>query len=121
MNEEDNVDHVVSDVNEPAVENSQIERTETVTPAIAEGHESDDEGIEVQENAVLDESQSVVLQDEMDENVLSSEIARTSGVGMLNQRMESTVEGPLEVTLLYKSSQLQLNNFHWDVHLVLME
>ncbi len=29
----------------------------------------------------------------MDENVLSSEIASDSGVGMLNQRMESTVEG----------------------------
>ncbi len=25
------------------------------------------------------------------------------------------------VTLLYKSSQMQLNNFHWDVRLVLME
>ncbi len=32
----------------------------------------------------------------MDENVLSSEIASDSGVGMLNQRMESTVEGLLE-------------------------
>ncbi len=32
----------------------------------------------------------------MDENVLSSEIASTSGVGMLNQRMERTVEGLLE-------------------------
>ncbi len=96
MNEEDNVDHVVSDVNEPAVENSQIERTETVTPAIAEGHESDNEEIEIQENAALDESQSVVVQDDMDENGMSSEIASTSGVGMLNQRMESAVEGPLE-------------------------
>ncbi len=95
-NEEDNVDNAVSDVNEPAGENIQIERTETVTPAIAEGHESDNEEIEVQENAALDESQSVVVQDDMDENGMSSEIASTSGVGMLNQRMESTVEGPLE-------------------------
>ncbi len=55
MNEEDNVDNVVSDVTEPAGENSQIERTETVTEqAIAEGHESDNKGIEVQENAVQD-------------------------------------------------------------------
>lgn len=64
--------------------------------AIAEGHESDNEGIEVQENAVQNASQSVVVQDDMDENVLSSETASTSGVGMLNQRMESTVEGLLE-------------------------
>ncbi len=50
MNEEDNVDNVVSDVTEPAGENSQIERTETVTEqAIAEGHESDNKGIEVQD------------------------------------------------------------------------
>ncbi len=96
MNEEDNVDKVVSGVNDSAGENSQIERTETVTPAIAEGHVSDNEGIGVKENAVLDESQFVVIHDDMDENVLSSEIASTSGVGMLNQRMESTVEGLLE-------------------------
>ncbi len=48
------------------------------------------------ENAVQNASQSVVVQDDMDENVLSSETASTSGVGMLNQRMESTVEGLLE-------------------------
>ncbi len=94
MNEEDNVDNVVSDVNEPAGENSQIERKEAVTEqAIAEGY---NDGIEVQENAVQNASQSVVVQDDMDENVLSSETASTSGVGMLNQRMESTVEGLLE-------------------------
>ncbi len=52
---------------------------------------SDNEGIGVKENAVLDESQFVVIHDDMDENVLSSEIASTSGVGMLNQRMERTV------------------------------
>ncbi len=61
--------------------------------AIAEGY---NDGIEVQENAVQNASQSVVVQDDMDENVLSSETASTSGVGMLNQRMESTVEGLLE-------------------------
>ncbi len=70
---------------------------ETVTEqAIAEVHESDNDGIEGQENAVQDESQSVVVQDDLDENVLSSETASTSGVGMLIQKMESTVEGLLE-------------------------
>ncbi|KAL0153359.1 hypothetical protein M9458_051355 [Cirrhinus mrigala] len=45
--EEDNVDRVVRDENEPAGENVQIERMETVNEqAIAEVHESDNEGIE---------------------------------------------------------------------------
>ncbi|KAL0187983.1 hypothetical protein M9458_015082, partial [Cirrhinus mrigala] len=87
--EEENVDRVVRDVNEPAGENVQIERTETVNEqAIAEVRESDNEGIEVQKNVAQGERQSVAAQDVMAENFLSSEIASTSGVGMLNQKME---------------------------------
>lgn len=99
MNEEQNVDRVEHDVNEPAGENSQMEWTEEVTEqAIAEVYESDNKRIKVLENAVQDESQSVIVEDVMDENVLTSETASTNGVGMLNQKMESrpNVEGLLE-------------------------
>ncbi|KAI2646057.1 Transposon TX1 uncharacterized 82 kDa protein [Labeo rohita] len=61
--EEDNVDRVVHDVNEPAGENVQIERSQTVNEqTIVEVHQSDNEGIEVQENVVQGERQSVPVQ-----------------------------------------------------------
>ncbi|KAL1253305.1 hypothetical protein QQF64_017998 [Cirrhinus molitorella] len=91
---EDNVNGVGSDVNEAAGENVELERTETVIEqAIVEVKASDNEGIEVQENVVQSESQVVVVHDVRDDNFLNSEIASTSGVGMLNQTMGSTVEG----------------------------
>ncbi|KAL1256291.1 hypothetical protein QQF64_011836 [Cirrhinus molitorella] len=91
---EDNVNGVGSDVNEAAGENVELERTETVIEqAIVEVQASDNEGIEVQENVVQSESQVVVVHDVRDDNFLNSEIASTSGVGMLNQTMGSTVEG----------------------------
>lgn len=73
-----------------AGENTHIERTETVTEqAIAEVHESDNEEIET--------SESVDVKDIIDENVLSSEIANTNGVGILTYgKMQNTVVGLLE-------------------------